>query len=234
MQKLTHWKLVLLSLWIGLFGFALVTFLQSNIGLEEIPGLLENWLQQFGLWQAAVIYIVIYTFRPLILFPATLLTIASGTVFGPVLGIIFTIIGENFSAALAFGIARWMGRDWVKEHENQRLRDWEHRLQENGLITVLVMRLLMLPFDAVNYLCGLTSVRFRDFAIGTFLGILPALISFVLLGSALSGDNPYMLLGLSVAALGISILIMRHLKKSSKYSSKNKQSSPILEAQEQT
>ena len=45
--------------------------------------LLKQGLDEVGLIQAALIYIVIYAVRPLVLFPATLLTIASGLIFGP-------------------------------------------------------------------------------------------------------------------------------------------------------
>ena len=42
------------------------------------------------------------------------LTAAGGLVWGPVLGIFYTIIGENLSAAVAFWIARHMGGEWIK------------------------------------------------------------------------------------------------------------------------
>jgi uncharacterized membrane protein YdjX (TVP38/TMEM64 family) len=168
-----------------------------------MPYLLESWLTQFGLWRAALIYVLFYTVRPLILFPASLLTIASGLVFGPVLGIIFTIIGENASANFAFFLARWFGRDLVASHEQEGslAAKWDERLRRNGMVTVLVMRLIYLPFDLVNFACGLTSMRQRDFAIGTFIGILPALISFVLFGGVAAAGNQYRLLTLGLAIL---------------------------------
>jgi uncharacterized membrane protein YdjX (TVP38/TMEM64 family) len=172
-------------------------------------------LGEFGLFKAAAIYIVLYGLRPLILFPATLLTVASGLIFGPWLGIAFTIIGENASANFAFFLARWMGRDWISAHERGAIVKWEGRLKDNGLVTVLIMRLIYLPFDAVNFGCGLTSIKHRDFFIGTFIGIIPALISFVLFGGVASAavENRYLVLGIAIFFFVLGLIIARVLHK---------------------
>lgn len=210
-------RTVLAVLWGSLFLFGFLSWWQSGIPLQQIPEYLENWLAQFGLLRAALIYVVLYTIRPLVLFPASLLTIASGLVFGPWLGILFTIIGENASANFAFFLARWFGRDLVARHEKKGslAAKWDRRLAQNGLLTVLVMRLIYLPFDLVNFACGLTSMRQVDFAIGTFIGILPALISFVLFGGVVSASNEHRLLtlGLAIGFFVLGLIIARLFKK---------------------
>ena len=169
-------KLIFGGLWLSLFLFALFSWWQSGIALTTVPSLLQEWLNDVGLLKAALVYIVIYAVRPLILFPATLLTIASGLIFGPWLGTLFTVIGENASANFGFTLVRWFGRDAVASHSTALMSRWDEKLQQNGLVAVMTMRLIMLPFDAVNFSCGLTAIRHRDYAIGTFIGILPSLI----------------------------------------------------------
>ena len=196
-------KRALAVIWLIFFAFVLLSWWRSGVPLQKIPYHLEAWLEQFGLFNAALIYVVFYTVRPLILFPASLLTIASGLVFGPLLGILFTIIGENASANFAFALARWFGRDLVaaREQEGSLAAKWDERLRRNGLVTVLIMRLIYLPFDLVNFACGLTSMRQRDFAVGTFIGILPALVSFVLFGGVASASNENRILTLTLAVV---------------------------------
>ncbi len=212
-------KRLLGTIWVLGFLYVFFVWWQSGVSLAETPALLEGLLRRFGLTQAALCYIVIYALRPLVFFPATLLTIASGLLFGPWLGILFTIIGENASANFAFLLARWFGRSWVEKHEPTQIRQWEERLSHNGLLTVLILRLIMLPFDAVNYGCGLTSMRQRDFAVGTFIGIMPALISFVLLGGigAAGVQNRLLLLLMSVLFLLLGLGIAKWLKKREAY-----------------
>lgn len=197
-------KIVLLSFWVLLIASFIWSLYHFNVSISDIPLLLERWLKEFGLINAALVYIVLYTLRPLIFFPATLLTLLSGTLFGPIYGILFTIIGENFSANLAFFIARHLGKDWVQTGETGFIARVDKGLRENGIVTTLILRFIYLPFDAVNYGCGLTSMRHQDYAIGTFFGILPGLITFVLLGATASAQ--------ATGTIGIgSIMISKRL-----------------------
>ncbi len=211
----TPLKLFFGSLWLCLFLAALTLWWRSQIALDAIPALLEQWLRDFGLLKAAAVYVIFYALRPLILFPATLLTVASGLIFGPWLGTLFTIIGENASANFAFILARWFGRTTVAKHETGLMRRWDAKLQHNGIVAVLTMRLFMLPFDVVNFGCGMTAIRQRDYAIGTFFGILPSLIGFVLLGGiAAAGVNHRILvLGLSVFFMALGFGIAHRLRR---------------------
>lgn len=208
-------KLIFGGLWLCLFVVALFVWWKSEIALSEIPLILKHWLNDVGLYKAASIYILIYAVRPLILFPATLLTVASGLIFGPWLGTLFTIVGENASANLGFCLVRWFGRKTVEAYSTEWLSGWDEKLKQNGIITVMTMRLLMLPFDAVNFGCGLTAIRHRDYAVGTFIGILPSLIGFVLLGGiAASGvQNRALVLALSVFFMALGFGIAHHLKR---------------------
>lgn len=212
-------KRLLGAIWFLALLYVFFVWWQAGVSLSDTPELLEGLLRQFGIIRAALCYIVIYALRPLVFFPATLLTITSGLLFGPWLGILFTIVGENASANFAFILARWFGRSWVEKHESTQIRRWEERLSHNGLLTVLIMRLIMLPFDAVNYGCGLTCIRQRDFSVGTFIGILPALISFVLLGGigAAGVQHRLLLLLMSVLFLLLGLGIARWLKKREAY-----------------
>lgn len=198
MQSKGAHKLIFAIVWATIILVFLYFWNTLGIPLKKFPEMLSMWLKDFGIVKAALLYIFIYTVRPIILFPATLLTVSSGLIFGPWYGILFTIIGENFSANFAFTIARYMGRDWVQSKETDFIKKWDSKLRTNGLVTVLIMRFIYLPFDGVNYGCGLTSMKQRDFAIGTFLGILPGLTTFVLLGGAASvhASGMIMILGL--------------------------------------
>ena len=69
----------LAAIWISLAVVAWMNWADRNIEFQDVPDLLGEWLSTFGLARAALIYVVLYTVRPLILFPATLLTIASVT-----------------------------------------------------------------------------------------------------------------------------------------------------------
>ncbi len=168
-----------------------------------------------------LIYIAVYALRPLVLFSATVLTLAGGFVFGPVLGVIYTIIGANTSALVAYTIGRYFGSDMLEQGAGGGWRRYIERLRNNSFETVMIMRFIFLPYDLVNYLAGFLRIDWRAFLLATALGSLPGTISFVLLGSSFNGSsltdaelslNP-LALGVSVAIFVLSIGLSRYFKR---------------------
>lgn len=202
-------KQLLLGIWIG--GAALIAYalLRTGIPVTAMPDALRRLIFATGGWGPAL-YILLYVIRPLILFPASILTIASGLVWGPLLGTAYTLVGENLSAASAFWLARYFGRDWAAGLELRLLKGVDNHLQEHGFITVMILRLAFLPFDPVNFACGITGMRFRDYAAGTFFGIVPGAVSFVYFGSAWYDRRNLLIAALAFAAgLAVAHLLNR-------------------------
>jgi uncharacterized membrane protein YdjX (TVP38/TMEM64 family) len=173
-------------LWVGLGLSFLVAWRYSGIPAAEVPRLLADWLHDVGMARAVLIFLVLYTVRPLVLFPSTILGLASGIMFGPWAGSAVTMAGELAGATLAFGVARVLGRGWVERHESERLARWDRRISGNGTLSVAVMRLILLPFDTVSYACGLTAIRLRDFLIGTVAGGSCYILAITFLGGSAS------------------------------------------------
>jgi uncharacterized membrane protein YdjX (TVP38/TMEM64 family) len=108
--------------------------------------------------------------------------------FGPLNGFLFTLIGENISANISFVIGRYFGSSLMKflGTKSKIIQAIEGKFYENGFLTVLTMRLMFLPFDMVGYLSGVCHIRQREFALGTFIGTIPGLATFILLGSSIT------------------------------------------------
>ncbi|MEZ4200208.1 MAG: VTT domain-containing protein [Candidatus Paceibacterota bacterium] len=168
------------------------------------------------------VYMLAYTIRPLILFPATLLTALSGVLFGFWWGIIYTLIGENLSANLAYWIGRFFGKDL--RLEDSVLGNWIEWLRSRPFESVLFMRLFYVPFDLCNYGSGVLGVRWASYALATFIGILPGLTTFVALGAAINLEQLKMdgltysaldpkYLALSVGIFIFSIVLSRLLRR---------------------
>lgn len=154
------------------------------------------------IWGAAL-YLLIYALRPIIFFPATVLTLLGGYVFGVVGGLLLTVIGSNTSAMVAYVIGRFLGRDVLEGEQAQKvLSRYTDRLRENSFESVLIMRFLFLPYDLVNYLCGFLRIDPKAFLLATALGSIPGTISFVLAGASVTGE-----LGTSGASLDPRALI---------------------------
>lgn len=159
---------------------------QRSTGLGTVGSLQAFIDDARGAWWALLAFMAVYAIRPLILFPATLMTIAGGLLFGPVLGIVATVVGANTSAMVAYWVARSLGFESVAEAEtNGLLSRWSTRMRNESFVTVLLMRFAFLPYDLVNYAAGLLRIRPLSFLAATALGSLPGTVSFTLAGASI-------------------------------------------------
>jgi uncharacterized membrane protein YdjX (TVP38/TMEM64 family) len=170
------------------------------------------------------VYLIAYAVRPLALFSAAALTVAAGALYGPVVGLVLAVLGANFSALVAYGLGRALGGEIAGR---SALQGWGtgllQRLRTHTFETVLTLRFLFVPYDAVNYVAGAARLRVTPFLVATALGSLPGTVTFVLFGAGL-GDlselaagrlpnpDPW-LLGVSAALFVISLAGARWLRR---------------------
>jgi len=173
--------------------------------MGELIARFKEPIQNYGPW-TPIIYVLFYSLRSLIFFPASILTAASGLIFGPWLGILLTIIGENISANISFLVGRYFGSGLLQRLASGRkfMPFFERKFRENDFLAVLSMRLMYLPFDLVGYMSGCFGINHKHFALGSFLGTIPALTTFVLLGSSVY-HYENLILAMSFLILGLAI-----------------------------
>ncbi|MBT2570757.1 TVP38/TMEM64 family protein [Planococcus sp. ISL-110] len=167
---------------------------------------LRSWILSFGLW-SPVIYILIYTVRPLIFFPASVLSIAGGLAFGAWLGTLYTIIGATLGAMLSFYVAKTLGKSLVRKEWTGNARKIQSQMEQNGFLYVLLFRLIpVINFDLISYMAALAKVRFSSFALATLVGIIPGTFAYNFLGSSFVSGNPRIIL-LAVAVFVILTVV---------------------------
>ena len=121
-----------------------------------------------------------YVAAGLVMVPVMLLIAVTGIVFGPVFGALYAIGGAMLSAAVAYGIGHWLGRDTVQKLLGKRINALSKRIAKRGILAVVIIRMLpVAPFTVVNMVAGASHIRFRDYMLGTFLGMLPGIIMTV-------------------------------------------------------
>jgi len=172
------------------------------------PIQLQAWLDQAGIW-APIIYIILYTIATILVLPSTPLNLTGGTLFGPWLGTLWTSIAAIIAAVVAFAFTRTVGREIIAQKLAGRWQSMDAEISQGGLFYMLAIRLLpIIPYGLVNFAAGLTSIRFRDYLIGTILGTVPGVLPFVMLGSsglqAMKTGNILPLVG-SLALIGLLV-----------------------------
>ena len=211
-------KIAALAFWLLLLG-AYVGFSWRN-NLTPLGAVQALIAFIAGSVYGPLIYIAIYTVRPLTLFSATLLTLAGGFVFGPLWGMLYVVIGANLSALVAYGVGRFFGQGFFADGESSGLlARYAERLRRNSFESTFLMRLIFLPYDLVNYLAGFLRINWQSFILATALGSLPGTLAFVLAGASIErfdggipAFNPWTLVAAIVIFL-ISLVLSRIFKR---------------------
>jgi uncharacterized membrane protein YdjX (TVP38/TMEM64 family) len=211
LAALAGWFLLLVSFY-GLLRL-------NDLSLADGVILVSDWLTASSL--GPLFFILLYVVGPLLFFPATLLSLLAGFLFGP-WGIPFVVIGSNASALVAYSIGKYYGRGLIPEQGDGLVQRYAERLRRHSFQTVLIMHLVFLPYELVNYSCGILQIGWKPFLAGTALGSIVATISIVMLGASfgtieelLAGEarlNP-VTLAASVLLISISIGLSRYLRK---------------------
>jgi len=153
----------------------------SRVSEEEF----RNWVKSLGAW-GPIIYIIVYILRPLILFPAGVLSAAAGIIWGAGFGFLYLQIAANISSTVEFLLARSFARELVEKYLKGKLVNLDAKLARHGFLTVLLIRLIPnVAWDIQNLSLGLTKVKFRDYFPATLIGIMPGSFAFVFFGSSL-------------------------------------------------
>ncbi|WP_018924626.1 TVP38/TMEM64 family protein [Salsuginibacillus kocurii] len=194
-----------LLLFIALIVAALAAGWLYRDDLVFEPEVLRDWILNFGIW-APLIYVILYTLRPLVLFPASIFSMAGGLAFG-FWGFFLNVAGALGSAALAFSLSRWFGASIVQREWTGRYKTLQNQMEQHGFFYMLAIRLIpVLNFDAVSYLAGISKVRFFPFLFGTMFGLLPGAVAYTMAGSTIVEGDPALIMWTLIVFLLVMLL----------------------------
>ncbi|NPD68362.1 TVP38/TMEM64 family protein [Lichenicola cladoniae] len=151
--------------------------------------------------------------------PASVGALAAGMLYGIVPGFLLSGVATLIGAALAFMLTRSLFRPFIARTLLRwpRIGRLDDAVAQDGWRLVCLLRISpIMPFAVTSYALGLTSLRMRQYMIGT-LASLPALLGYVVLGklagaglSALSTRQAqplrWILLALAIAATALLTL----------------------------
>jgi len=118
--------------------------------------------------------------------PVTLLILVAALIFGAATGAAVALAGSTLSALLGYGLGRATGSGLVEQLAGGRLERVRRRITRRGITTIITVRIVpVAPFAVLNLLAGAVHVSFRDFLIGTVVGMLPGIIAMTLFAEGL-------------------------------------------------
>ena len=153
---------------------------------------------------APLLYMAVMALAVIIPFIPTMpLDIAAGAFFGPFLGTLYSAVGATAGAAVAFLIARYLGREFIARYLSGHINFCTQCSDRLLTKVVVISRLLpIISFKVVSYGAGLTIMSLRSFSLATFVGMLPMTFAYNYFGSAIwSADRGIVLI------LGVLLVI---------------------------
>lgn len=204
------WKLGTAIVVVGILVVATI-FTDS---LSEIVGALNSdsiseWVNAAGLWGPILVIGLMAAAIVATPIPSAPIALAAGAAYGHTLGTIYIVIGAELGALIAFGLARFLGRDTLVRWVGGKLDAGLLGSQNLLTFTVFASRLLpFISFDIVSYAAGLSCLHVWRFAVATLAGIIPASFILAHLGNeAVSGQSERAVW----AAIGLGVLTLAPL-----------------------
>lgn len=180
--------ILLLSLILLLIGLVLAWRWSSLSDWLDANRLVEA-LRQAGAHQAPLISITYIALASVAAVPLGIIIVVSAITFGPWLGGIFVLSGACLGGGISYAIGSHLGHEALCRFAGKRANELSQRLEQRGFVSVFILRLLPIaPFAIVNMIAGATHIRWRDFLLGTFFGMIPGIVIITTLSDWVIGS----------------------------------------------
>ena len=172
LQRCLHWAkrharlLGILLFLMTIITLAQVSGLRSQFNLAYLRGILDGHPVE-GL----LIFVVLFALGNLIQLPGWLFLASAVLVLGPVWGGIVTYVAACVACALTFLLVRWLGGAALRRLSNPLAQRLLARLDAQPVRSVALLRILFQTLPALNYALALSGLQFRQYALGTLLGL---------------------------------------------------------------
>jgi len=118
--------------------------------------------------------------------PVTVLIGATAMVFPAATAVVYAFSGSILSAILSYGIGARLGSAPLHKIAGPKIDALNKRLARNGILAVAVIRNLPLaPYTLVNMAAGASKVKFRDYVLGTAIGMAPGILAITVFADRL-------------------------------------------------
>lgn len=197
-----HLLTVLKAALIALLLIATAYLFMTQEDLFRNPQLIKTEVLSWGAW-GPIGFMALYAFGPSLLVPGAVMTLAAGLAFGTIWGSVYSVIGADLGALVAFAAGRFLGKGFVNRLLGGRFGETLDKIARNGFQIILYLRVFpIIPYNALNLLAGASPITFKDYFWASMIGMVPGTILFAFLGNELwHPSSPRFILALALIAL---------------------------------
>jgi uncharacterized membrane protein YdjX (TVP38/TMEM64 family) len=158
---------------------ALVTLIVGSIVLAKVTGVSERLTPESirGFMEGAgilgfLIFLGIFAVGELVHVPGVFFVAAAILAYGRGLGGVAAYAGAVLSVIVSFLVVRGVGGQMLADVRRPFLRKILDGLERRPIRVVAILRLILWMAPPLNYALAMSAVRFRDYVIGSALGLL--------------------------------------------------------------
>jgi uncharacterized membrane protein YdjX (TVP38/TMEM64 family) len=166
-------------------AIALAFVLSRFFPIINLVEALQERVMGWGAW-GAICYPLLFAACNILLLPGGVLAVGGGFFFGRGWGFFVVFAGNLVATATSFALSRWVARRWFRQRlsRNPTLRALEPALERESWKIILLSQLHPLfPTSLLNYLYGLTRIRFGAYMLWASIGRVPGLFLYVYVGT---------------------------------------------------
>jgi len=174
-----RWKKIAIGL--GAVSVAVAVWASGLLELAKEPARLQAVLRDLG-GLGMLAYVAVFASTQPFGMPGIALCLAASLIWPPWIAGALAMTGFLLASSLSFGFSRAMGRDWVAKRLPPKLRAWDDRIERQGLVAIVLLRVLFFGSQLVHLLLGVSKVRYPTYLLGSALGYLPGVTLLVIYG----------------------------------------------------
>ncbi len=167
--------LLIVSILVGLYFLGKQTGWVDQFNPESI----RESVQGAGVWGFAI-YLAVFSLGEFIHVPGIVFVGGGILAYGKLLGFFAAFLGANVSVCFSFLVVRKIGGQVARDSRFGFVRRAMKQLDTRPIATVAVLRMVLFISPAINYALALSGVRFRDYLIGSALGLSGPLLAITL------------------------------------------------------
>ncbi len=161
---------------LGLIIAALITLNLFFPGLRQFasPEFVRDYLLSLGNW-AYVMYIIIFLLSIPLPIPSLPIAMVGGYVFGFFVSLILTLVAAIIGASISFLLIRRYGEPLLERMVSKHhIIHFNHIFKARGINgAIIAYAIPVFPSDALNFLLGMTKIRYHTFLLIAVLGSIP-------------------------------------------------------------
>ena len=166
-------------------AIALAIALSRFVPVVNFIETLQQSVMSWGAW-AVICYPLLFALCNILLLPGGIIAVGGGFFFGLWWGFLIVFAGNVVATAISFALSRSIARRWFqrKLSGNPTLRVLGPAVERESWKIILLSQLHPLfPTSLLNYLYGLTRIRFGSYMLWASIGRVPGIFLYAYLGT---------------------------------------------------